>query len=66
MERGIEKYMRKHTRLVAVLLISIFLLLGLGEYYLYRKVMQLNQVVSEGFMQIKEISKPKEPVMMKK
>ncbi len=34
-----------------------FLILLAGEYVIYRKVMEINQVVSEQFMQVKESEK---------
>ena len=54
MNDQIYHYVRKHTSMVTTLIILGFLLLGLGEYKLYRKQMQLSKMVSEGLMQIKE------------
>ncbi|MBI2641139.1 hypothetical protein HYW87_00910 [Candidatus Roizmanbacteria bacterium] len=50
----VAAYIRKHTMLVTVVVTVVFLALALGEYFLYRKVMLLNGMVSEGFMQLKE------------
>ena len=54
MEKDLVKYVRNHTFLVAALIIGAFLLLAFGEYFLYRKTQELNRMVSEGVMQIKE------------
>lgn len=50
----VSKYIKKHTLTVTMLIILSFILLAAGEYYLYRKIMYVNSMVSEGFMQIKE------------
>jgi len=42
--------------IMVVILIS-FLFLFLGEFFLYRKIMYLNQIISEGLMQIKEAAR---------
>ena len=51
-----------------VVILGSFLLLFLGEFFLYRKVMYLNQIISEGLMQIKEATKtnPSPTIIMKK
>lgn len=54
MEKDITKYIRQHTLLITVLIISAFLLLAFGEYFLYRKTKELNRMISEGMMQVKE------------
>lgn len=54
MERQISRYIRGHMMTIMIVILSSFLLLFLGEFFLYRKVMYLNQIISEGFMQIKE------------
>jgi hypothetical protein len=56
MEHKINKYIKGHMMTMTIVLLTSFLLLFLGEFLLYRKIMQLNQVVSEGLMQIKETS----------
>src|SRR3989338_4954565 len=53
-EKNVAHYVQKHTFLVTILVVSIFLLLAIGEYFLYRKIMLVNSMVSEGLMQIKE------------
>lgn len=64
MEEKIVRYIRHHTITVTMVVVLGFLLLGLGEYYLYRKVMYVNQMVSEGLMQIKEsVKTPAPPVI---
>ena len=47
-----------HMKLVTTVVVTVFLLLGAGEYYLYRQIMYLNRMVSEGFMQIKTEGSP--------
>ena len=54
MEKDVVSYIRKHTFSVIVVVIAAFLLLAFGEYFLYRKTQELNRMVSEGMMQIKE------------
>lgn len=54
MEKHWTHYLHKHTRLVTAVVVVVFLFLAAGEYYLFRKVMYVNQMVSEGFMQVKE------------
>lgn len=54
MEEKWAKYLHKHTRLVTTVVVVIFLFLAAGEYYLFRKIMYLNLIMSEGIMQIKE------------
>ncbi len=49
---------------ITMIVILGFLLLGIGEYYLYRKVMFVNQMVSEGLMQIKESVNPPTPTIV--
>ena len=61
MEEKIVKYIQKHTMTVTFVVVLGFLLLGVGEYYLYRKVMFVNKMVSEGLMQIKESVNPPSP-----
>ncbi len=57
MEKDVSSYVRKHTFMVTMVVVLVFLLLAFGEYFLYRKIMQVNQMVSEGFMQMKEMNK---------
>ena len=54
MDKDWAHYLNKHTRMVTAVVVAVFLLLAAGEYYLYRKVQYLNQMVAEGVMQIKE------------
>jgi hypothetical protein len=53
--------------IMIVILVS-FLFLFLGEFFLYRKIMYLNQIISEGLMQIKEAAKesPLPTIILKK
>lgn len=55
MEHQVVLYIKKHTFAIAMLVISGFILLAMGEYYLYRQQMQIKQMISEGFMQVKEL-----------
>ena len=57
MEKDLVKYIRKHTFSVTLLIVAAFLLLAFGEYFLYRKTKELNKMISEGVMQIKEVVK---------
>lgn len=54
MNKELGNYFRRHTTLVTAIVIGSFLLLAMGEYLLYRRGMQLNKMVSEGLMQLKE------------
>ncbi len=47
-----SKHIKKHTQAITTLILVAFLLLAAGEYYLYRQVTHLNQMVSEGLFQI--------------
>lgn len=58
MEEKIVRYIKHHTMTVTLVVVLSFILLGTGEYYLYRKVMYVNQMISEGVMQIKETIRP--------
>ncbi len=60
MEKDVATYVRKHTFLLTVVVVVAFLLLAFGEYFLYRKIMLVNRMVSEGFMQIKEMNEESE------
>ncbi len=54
MDKVIFSYIRTHTVLILTMLMSAFLLLAVGEFVLYRNVMKLNEMLSEGLIQIKE------------
>ena len=54
MDEKWAKYLHKHTRIVVVVVVLAVILLAAGEYYLFRKVGEINRMVSEGFMQVKE------------
>ena len=68
MEHKINRYIKGHMMTIMIVILISFLLLFLGEFFLYRKIMYLNQIVSEGFMQIKEAAKsrPLPTIFMKK
>ena len=68
MEHKINRYIKGHMMTIMIVILISFLLLFLGEFFLYRKIMYLNQIVSEGFMQIKEATKSPSPttIFMKK
>ena len=68
MEQKIYHYIRGHMMTMLIVVLSSFLLLFLGEFFLYRKIMHLNQIISEGFMQIKEAGKnmPVPTIILKK
>jgi len=54
MDKVIFSYIRTHTLLILALLMTAFLVLGLGEVVLYRNDVKLNEMLSEGLIQIKE------------
>lgn len=68
MEQKINRYIKGHMMTMMIVILSSFLLLFLGEFFLYRKIMYLNQIISEGLMQIKEASKgnPVPTIVLKK
>ena len=68
MEHKISRYIKNHMMTMMIIVLSSFLFLFLGEFFLYRKIMYLNQIVSEGLMQIKEATKsnPLPTIFMKK
>ncbi|MDP4011217.1 MAG: hypothetical protein Q8P72_03235 [Candidatus Roizmanbacteria bacterium] len=53
MDKQLARYIRNHIVFVTSVVIVGFTLLAAGEYYLYRQIMYINKMVSEGFMQIK-------------
>jgi len=54
MEKNIVHYIHKHSFSTTILVTSIFILLAVGEFFLYRNEMKLNKMISEGLMQFKE------------
>ncbi len=54
MNKAIFSYIKTHTMLIMTLVVGIFMILAGGEYILYRRVMQLNNMLSEGLIQLKE------------
>ncbi len=61
MDHKWAKYLHKHTKMITTIVVVVFLLLAAGEYYLYRQIMYLNRMVSEGFMQLKTEQNQKAP-----
>jgi len=59
MEQKLSRYIRHHSMSITIFVLLSFITLFLGEFYLYRKIMYVNKIVSEGFMQVKEAIKPK-------
>ncbi len=57
MEKNIHHYLKHHTLVITFIVFSAIVILATGEYFLYRKIMLVNKMVSEGFMQIKEVNK---------
>ena len=49
-----EKYLRDHIKQVVICVTVAFLLLAGGEFVIYKKVMQINEMLAEGLMQMKE------------
>jgi len=54
MDKAIFSYVRTHTLLILTLLTMAFVILAAGEIVLYRNVIKLNEMLSEGLIQIKE------------
>ena len=57
MEQKINRYVKGHMMTIMIVILISFIILFLGEFFLFRKIMFLNQIISEGFMQIKEAGK---------
>lgn len=57
MNKAVFSYIKTHTLLIMTLVVGIFMILASGEYILYRRIMQLNRMVSEGLFQLKETKK---------
>ncbi|MFA6081259.1 MAG: hypothetical protein WC741_02530 [Patescibacteria group bacterium] len=68
MEHKINRYVKGHMMTILIVILITFIFLFLGEFYLYRKTMYLNQILSEGLMQIKEAVKgsPTPTIILKK
>lgn len=49
-----DKYVRDHAKQVVIIITVAFLLLATGEFIIYKKVMRINEMLSEGLMQMKE------------
>ncbi|MDQ5981639.1 MAG: hypothetical protein QG570_389 [Patescibacteria group bacterium] len=54
MNNQLVDYIKKNLTMVIAIMVVGFVLLVLGEFYLYRQQMYLNKMISEGFMQLKE------------
>lgn len=54
MTNQLTTFLKDHIKMVLTVCAVGFILLVLGEIYLYRQQMHLNQMISEGFMQLKE------------
>lgn len=54
MDKIIFSYIRTHTLLILTMTATAFFVLAVGEFLLYRNVMKLNEMLSEGLIQIKE------------
>lgn len=61
MEKNICYYLKHHTLTITFIVFSAIVILAAGEYFLYRKIMVMNKMLSEGLMQIKEV-KQVEPI----
>ena len=60
MEKEVVSYVKHHSFQVIVVVVGVFIILAIGEFVLYRKTQELNQMISEGVMQIKEEVQTKE------
>ena len=58
MEQKINRYIKGHMMNMMIAVLTGFLVLFLGEFMLYRKIMFLNKMVAEGLMQVKEVTNP--------
>lgn len=54
MDKIVFSYIRTHTLLILTMVTTVFLVLAVGEFVLYRNVIKLNEMLSEGLIQIKE------------
>jgi len=63
-EKNIVHYIHKHSFSTTVLVVSVFILLAIGEFLLYGNEMKINKMISEGLMQFKE-EKRVESMMLK-
>ena len=61
MEEKVTRYIQHHTLLLTSAVLVVFVLLAAGEYFLYRQILHVNSMVSEGFMQIKEMQNDTNP-----
>ena len=68
MEKNIHHYLKHHTLVITFIVFSAIVILSTGEYFLYRKIMVVNKMFSEGLMQIKEVGKgnPVPTIVLKK
>ncbi len=66
MEEKINRYIKGHMMTIMGVILISFILLFLGEFFLYRRIMSINQIISEGFMQIKEAGKVIPTLILKK
>lgn len=57
MEKNINHYLKHHTLTITFVVFAAIIVLAAGEYFLFRKIMSVNKMVSEGFMQLKEVNK---------
>ncbi len=61
MNNQLVDYIKKNITMVIAVMVVGFVLLVLGEFYLYRQQMYLNKMISEGFMQLKESQEKMQP-----
>jgi len=68
MEKNINHYLKHHTLVITFAVFSAIVILAAGEFFLYRKIMVVNKMFSEGLMQIKEFGKgnPVPTIVLKK
>jgi len=59
MEEKIERYLKHHSLTLTIMIFMTIIILASGEYVLFRKIMTINKMVSEGLIQIKEANQPK-------
>lgn len=54
MNENLSKYFHKYTVIISIVVLFALLVLFGGEYLLFQRINSLNQMFSEGLMQVKE------------
>jgi hypothetical protein len=59
-------HLTEHTRFLTLIILIAIVVLAAGEYYLFRKELALNKMVSEGIFQLKEEMKANNAMQMQR